>query len=196
MNKKQVPQELKYEKVELDLFEILNALDKKDYAYYDNLTEEQKKKIVPYMLAYWMSTIKGTENLSRYYLLSANEYANKYLFNEYIIKHPKLQWLMLCSISPGLGKQYHQYIPHIKDKISKYRENANVKDIKDYFLKIYPKADNSSINEIAKAYVEQQKRKTYLGEIFPSMKITDIDLLNELITDDDIKQYERDRGNI
>lgn len=194
--KKQTPTELKYEKVELDLFEVLNALDKKDYFYYDSLTEEQKKKVVPFMLIHWMSAIKGAENVSKYYVLSANEYGNKYLFNEFVSKHPKLQWLMLCGISPDKGKQYHQWIPHIKDKVAKYKENANLKDIKDYFTKIYPKADANNVSEISKAYVTEQKRKTYLAELFPNMKITDIDTLNELITDEDIQQYERDRGNL
>ncbi len=185
----------KFEKVDVDLFEVLAALDKKDYGYYDKLTEEQKRKVVPFMLIHWMSAIKGSEGLSRYYIMSTNEYANKYLFAEFVQKHPKLQWLMLCSASPGLGKQFHQWIPHIRDKVGKYKEAATQKEIKEYYTKIYSKADPSDIDELSKVYVSQQKRKMHLGQIYPNMKITDLEALNELITDSDIEQYEKDRGN-
>jgi hypothetical protein len=194
--KKSVPKEEKFEKQDIDLFEVLAALDKKDYGYYDRLTEDQKRKFVPFMLTHWMSAIKANEGLSRYYVMSTNEYANKYLFNEFIGKHPKLQWLMLCSSSPGLGKQFHQWIPHIRDKVTKFKENATIKEIKEYYAKIYPKADDSSLQEIAKTFVEEQKRKMYLAKVYPNMKITDIEALNQIVTDKDIEQYEKDRGNI
>lgn len=186
----------KFEKTDVDLFEVLNALDKKDYGYYDRLSAEQKKKVVPFMLVHWMSAIKGSEGLSRYYVMSTNEYANKYLFAEFVQKHPKLQWMMLCSSSPGMGKQFHQWIPHIRDKVIKYKEGATLKEIKDYYTKIYPKADTDSINEVSKAFVVDQKRKMHLGQIFPNMKISDLEVLNQVVTDEDINQYERDRGNL
>jgi hypothetical protein len=177
------------------LFDILAAIDKKDYGYYDRLTDEQKKKIVPFMLTHWMSAIKGSEGLSRYYVMSTNEYANKYLFAEFVQRHPKLQWMMLCSASPGLGKQFHQWIPHIRDKVIKYKEAATLKEIKDYYTKIYPKADSESIGEVSKAYVTEQKRKMHLGQIYPHMKVADLEVLNQIVSDEDIEQYERDRGN-
>lgn len=193
--KVQLSKDEKFEKVEVDLFEVLAAIDKKDYAFYDKLTDEQKRKIVPFMLTHWMSAIKGSESLSRYYVMSTNEYANKHLFSEFVQRHPKLQWLMLCSASPGLGKQFHQWIPHIRDKVGKYKEAATVKEIKEYYTKIYAKADPSDIDELSKVYVVQQKRKMHLSQIYPNMKIADIDVLNEIVSDDDIEQHEKDRGN-
>jgi hypothetical protein len=195
-SKKNVPKEEKIEKQDIDLFEVLAALDKKDYSYYDALSDEQKKKIVPFMLTHWASAIKGSENISKYYVMSTNTYANTYLFSEFVQRHPKLQWMMLCCISPGLGKQFHQWIPHIRDKVSKYKETATQKEIKEFYSKIYPKADTDSINEISKEFVKEQKRKVQLGQLYPYMKISDIETLNQLITDTDIEQYERDRGNL
>ena len=193
--KPQLAKDEKFEKVDVDLFEILAALDKKDYGFYDRLTDEQKKKIVPFMLTHWMSAIKASEGLARYYVMSTNEYTNKYLFNENVQKHPNLAWLMLCAASPGLGKQFHQWIPHIRDKVTKYKEAATLKEIKEYYAKIYPKADAESITEVSKAYVTEQKRKMYLGQIYPNMKVADLEVLNQIVTDDNIEQYERDRGN-
>jgi hypothetical protein len=190
-----VPVDEKFVDQDLDLFEVLAALDRKDYDYYDRLSPEQQKKFVPFMLVKWMSAIKGSDGASRYYVMSTNEYANKYLFNEYVQKHPKLQWQMLCAASPGIGKQFHQWIPQIKEKVSLLREPAVQKDVKEYYKKIYPKVSDSDITEISKAFVSDQRRKMYFASVFPYMKIEDIEVLSELVTDEEIEQYEKDRGN-
>jgi hypothetical protein len=43
--------------------------------------------------------------------------------------------------------------------------------------------------------IEEHKKKCYLAEVFPSMKLSDIEMLSQVITEKDIKQYEQDRGN-
>lgn len=185
----------KFDKVDFDLFDALNALDKKDYGYYDRLSEEQKKKFVPFMLIHFLSSVKGNRDLQAYYVMSTNHHANKYLFNELVQKHPKLQWLMLVASSPGIGKQFHQYIPHIKDKVAKLREVAKTKDIEEYYKKIYNKADPSIIKELTSEYMSQQKRKVYLAQKFPELKLEDVEVLNKIITNLEIQQYEHDSGN-
>jgi hypothetical protein len=193
--KVKTPTDEKLEKQDFDLFDALNALDKKDYGYYSRLTPEQQKKFVPFTMIQWLSAIKGSEGLSRYYVMSTAEYANKYLFNENIQKHPKLQWLMMCASSPGVGKQFHQWIPNISPKVSKLQAPAKLKDIKEYYKKIYPRADSDDIDAVSEAFVASQRRKLKLAELFPNMKLTDIETLNETITEDQLKQYERDLGN-
>jgi len=193
--KKTTPTEEKFEGQDFNLFDALAAMDKKDYGYYDRLTEEQQKKFVPYMMTHWMSAIKGSGDVQGYYLRSVDYHANKHLFNEYVQKHPKLQWYMLCASSPGLGKQFHQWIPHLGSKVTSLKEPAKVKEIKEYYTKIYPKVDSDDIDEIAKAFVLEHKRKCYLAETFPNLKQSDIEVLSQLVTDEDIKQYEKDRGN-
>jgi hypothetical protein len=190
-----IPQDEKLENQDFNLFEAIAALDKKDYGYYDRLTEEQQKKFVPYMMTHWMSAIKGSGDVQGYYLRSVDYHANKHLFNEYVQKHPKLQWYMLCASSPGLGKQFHQWIPHLGSKVTSLKEPAKAKDIKEYYTKIYPKVDSDDIDEIAKAFVQEHKRKCYLAETYPNLKQSDIEVLSQLVTEEDIKQYEKDRGN-
>jgi hypothetical protein len=193
--KKSTPVDEKFESQDFNLFDALTAMDKKDYAYYDSLSEEQQKKFVPYMMTHWMSAIKGSGDVQGYYLRSVDYHANKHLFNEYVQKHPKLQWYMLCASSPGLGKQFHQWIPHLGSKVTSLKEPAKVKEIKEYYTKIYPKVDSDDIDEIAKAFVQEHKRKCYLAELYPNLKQNDIELLSQLVTEEDIKQYEKDRGN-
>ena len=189
------PVDEKFEKVDFDLFDALAAMDKKDYGYYDRLTEEQQKKFVPYMMTHWMSAIKGNAGLSSYYLMNTDYTANRHLFNEYVQKHPKLQWLMLCAASPGLGKQFHQWIPHLSGKIAQLKESPKEKDIRDYFTKIYPKASGANLYAISEEFVTTQKKKVYLANEFPHLKIEDIETLATITTDKDIAQYEKDHGN-
>ena len=191
--KPQLAKDEKFENVDVDLFAVLAALDNKDYGFYDKLTDEQKKKIVPFMLTHWMSAIKGNTGLSSYYLMNTDYTANKHFFT--VQQHPKLQWLMLCAASPGMGKQFHQWIPSISQKVAKLEVSPKLKDIKDYYKKIYPKADLDDIDAVSEAYVESHKKKMYLAELYPDMKLSDIEMLSETVTDEQIKQYEKDRGN-
>jgi len=194
--KKNIPVEDKLEKQDFPLFEAIEALDKKDYYFYDRLTEEQQRKFIPFMLIKYLSYVKGSREVSGYYTLSTNYHANKYFFNENVQKHPKLQWLMLCAASPGIGKQYHPWMPQIKESVSKLRDSAKQKDTVDYYKKVYPKASEAEITEIAKVFVQEHKRKMYFASIFPEMKYEDIDILSQITTDETIEKYEKDRGNI
>jgi hypothetical protein len=195
MATKKTPVEEKFEKQDFDLFDALIALDKKDYSYIDRLTEEQQRKFVPYMMTHWMSQIKANSGLQAYYVRSVDYHANIHLFNENVQKHPKLQWLMLCASSPGLGKQFHQWIPHLSTKVSQLKETPKEKDVKDYFGKVYPKTDDGSLQEISKEFVNEHKKKTYLAKQYPDLKYTDIELLSSLVTEEDIRRDEEDRGN-
>ena len=195
MATKKTPVEEKFEKQDFDLFDALIALDKKYYGYIDRLTEEQQRKFVPYMMTHWMSQIKANSGLQAYYVRSVDYHANQHLFNENVQKHPKLQWLMLCASSPGLGKQFHQWIPHLSTKVSQLKETPKEKDVKDYFGKVYPKTDDGSLQEISKEFVNEHKKKTYLAKQYPDLKYTDIELLSSLVTEEDIRRDEEDRGN-
>jgi hypothetical protein len=185
----------KFQNIEFNLFEALEAIDKKDYGYYDRLTVEQQKKFVPFMLIHWVSAIKGRSEVQDYYLRSTDYHANKYLFNEYVQKHPKLVWMMLCASSPNLGKQFHQYIPHIKERVAKLKESPKSKDIKEYYKKVYPKASSSDIDLITEVFITSHKKKMYIANKFPELKFDEIELLAELITDAEIEEYEKDSGN-
>lgn len=189
------PKDEKFEGQDFDLFEALTALDKKDYSYIDRLTEEQQKKFVPYMMTHWMSAVKSNGGVQGYYLMSVDYNANKHLFNEYVQKHPKLQWLMLCAASPGLGKQFHQWIPHLSTKVTQLKETPKPKEVREYFSKIYTKVSDDDLVDISEAFVSEHKKKTYLAKKYPNLKQSDIETLAAIVTDDEIKQYEKDSGN-
>ncbi len=193
--KKTTPIDEKFDRQDFDLFKALEALDKKDYGYYDRLSEEQQKKFVPFMMTHWMSQIKAKGGLGEYYIRSVNHYSNQHLFNEYVMNNPKLQWLMLCASSPGMGKQFHQWVPHLSRKVTTLKETPSVKEAKDYFSKIYPNASTSDLNLIGESFVDEHKKKVYLANQYPNLKHEDIEILSNLISEDDIRKYEQERGN-
>ena len=193
--KAKAPADEKFDKHDFGLFDALAALDRKDYSWYDALTEEQRKKFVPKIMTDWMSAVKGSGDMQAVYLRGTNEMANMFLFNDVLAKHPKLQWLMLCAASPGRGKQFHQWIPKIGLGVSKLKEKAVAKDISAYYGKIYSKESADTIAELTKAFMEEHKRKLYLSKAFPNMKLADIETLFALVTERDIENYNKERGN-
>ena len=102
---------------------------------------------------------------------------------------------MLCSASPGIGKQFHAWIPQIKQGVAKLKDKAVPKDIKDYYKKIYPQLSASELTEIAKLFCEQHKRKMYFAEKYPNLKFDEVELLSGIITDSEIEEYEKELGN-
>jgi hypothetical protein len=104
--------------------------DKKNRGFYDELTDEEKKKFSNYLMIRWGSTVDGSADLQGFYVISCNERLNKNFFA--INRHPKLQWLTCTTVSPGLGTQRHQWIAAGKKK----PKNALMKTL----MELYPNA--------------------------------------------------------
>jgi hypothetical protein len=104
--------------------------DRKNRAFYDDLTDEEKKKFSPYLMIRYGSTVVGSADLQAYYLMSCNERLNKNFFDINTTHHKKLQWLMATTVSPGMGNQYHQWIA------PKKKENNN--KAAKFFRELYP----------------------------------------------------------
>lgn len=193
MAKAKTPADEKFTNVDFNLFEALEAMDRKDYGYYDRLTAEQKNKFPGYMLLLWASYVKGTHQIAN--LKRVNRIANYNFLDDAVRNDDKLQWLLLCAASIGKGKQYREFLPNLTPKVVKLQNKANLEDVKKYFSKIHPNVDQELIDEISKLYTQQQHRKCYIAEKYPHLKYDEIELLNELLTDEEIQSYERDSGN-
>lgn len=141
----------------LDLKKVMRAIDNKDYAFYDNLSAEDKKLFSPYLSLKWAANVTGNADLQSYYVLSTNERLNKNFWN--ISKHHKLCWLCMVAASPGMGDQYHYWLTKKKDGTS------SKKKLRDAML-----------------------------QIFPTYKESDIDLMIQTNTEQDIAEWLKQRG--
>lgn len=117
----------------IPLNEVLTALDKKDRAWYRNLSDERKKAFSAWMMMRYCSSVQGRKQLD--YLFFTNEFVNQNFAD--ISKHPELQWLLLTACGQG-KKENHQYI---KPPNSRKRKNK----IQEFLTTIYPHAKYDEI---------------------------------------------------
>ena len=125
--------------------------DRKNRKFYDELSDEERKKFSNYLMIRWGSAVQGSRELQEFYVIATNERLNKRFFD--INRHPRLQWLTATTVSPGLGTQRHPWIaprkkepgasgirkqlaemyPHLKDDEVELMSRINTKkDIDDY----------------------------------------------------------------
>jgi hypothetical protein len=139
----------------LDLFnQVLPAIDRKDYNFYDNLTDEQKKEFKQQSILHmrWGCSLDVDDRiLQHYYVASFNHRANKNFFNVY--NHPKLQWLLIAASSPKLGKYRRKWLGKKKAKDPK-------DDIKKQLANIYPTYKEEDL-EVLSNFVTKKELKQY-----------------------------------
>lgn len=83
----------------LDIFKILGQLNKKDRDFYNRLTDDEKKQVLPYLLMRWMS---GCSDQAQIFIL--NEVVNPYVFA--LHRHKPLISYLLTVPTDGKFKKY------------------------------------------------------------------------------------------
>ena len=116
------------------------AYDRKDRAYYDKFTDEQRKAFSTYLMLKYGANVSGSADMQAYYLMATNERVNKHFFE--INKHTKLQWLCCTSVSPQMGNQFHYWLKGKK----KEGDNKSQK----FLAKLYPAMKSDEIDLLAK----------------------------------------------
>jgi len=124
----------------LNIGNEMRVFDRKDRAFYDNLTDEERRKFSNYLMIRWGSSVEGSRDLQEFYVIATNERFNKHFFN--VSKHPKLQWLMATTVSPGMGTHRHTWIA------PKKRE-AGLSAKKKRLQEIYPHYKDDEIDVMA-----------------------------------------------
>lgn len=135
----------------------MQQFDHKNRQFYDDLTDEERKKFSNYLMIRWGSAVRGSRELQEFYVIATNERLNRNFFA--VNRHPRLQWLMATTVSPGLGSQDHVWIA--------------------------PKKKETGSNEV----------KKMLLDLYPTMKITDIETLALMIDRKELKEYLREHGS-
>jgi hypothetical protein len=118
----------------LNIANEMSQFDRKNRKFYEDLTDEERKKFSNYLMIRWGSAVQGSKELQEFYLIATNERFNKHFFA--INRHPKLQWLCATTVSPGMGAHRHSWIA-LKKK------EAGESGLKKQLLELYPnmKAD-------------------------------------------------------
>ena len=124
--------------------------DRKNRQFYDELTDEERKKFSNYLMIRWGSSVQGSRDLQEFYVIATNERLNKHFFATN--KHPRLQWLMATTVSPDMGTHRHQWIA------PKKRESGS-NDIKRQLMELYPNMKQADIEVLAALTTKQELRQ-------------------------------------
>ena len=135
----------------------MQQFDRKNRLFYDELTDDERKKFSNYLMIRWGSAVRGSRELQEFYVIATNERLNRHFFA--VNRHPRLQWLMATTVSPDLGAQDHPWIA--------------------------PKKKETGSNEVRKM----------LLDLYPTMKISDIETLAALVDRKELKEYLREHGS-
>lgn len=148
----------------LNINNEMRCFDLKDRAFYQELTDDERKKFSNYLMIRWGSSVQGSRELQEFYVISCNERLNKNFFS--LSKHPKLQWLCATTVSPDMGtfrhtwispkkkeaaagsiaKQLAELFPHLKDdELSLLASMTTKKDIENYIKDL----GNETKNDLA-----------------------------------------------
>lgn len=133
----------------LNIQNEMRAFDRKDRGFYDDLTEEEKRKFAPFLMIRWGAAVESSREMEEYYVIATNERLNRHFFSISTARHKKLQWLMATSVSPDLGTHRHPWIaPYKRDKAHNARMRA--------LAKIRPDLDDQELVVLAQITTDQE----------------------------------------
>ena len=114
------------QKISLDA--VLQALDSRDFGFYERLTDEERKGYSPFILMRYMSSLSPQSREQAYAVMMTNDICNIGFFN--LGKHPELQHKLLCLA--GLGRK--QYRPYVGSKNAKSKTRV----VDEFLMGLHP----------------------------------------------------------
>ena len=108
----------------------MKMFDHKVRDFYDELTDDERKKFAPFLMIRWGSAVEGSRDLQEFYV------------NINSTRHRKLQWLMATTVSPGLGPMRHNWIAPKK-------KEAGAGSIKKQLAELFPHYKPDEIDVMA-----------------------------------------------
>lgn len=138
----------------LDIKRELNAVNSKDYDFYTNLTDEEKKAFAPYVLMRYTCNPRSEDIVKEYFLDRTNEMVNKH---HWILSknHKNLLWKLYAAIGTGDRVDYQYFAAGKKEKANK---------IEKLLTELYPAMKLSDIKLMA-SFMDQSDKE----ELFDKM---------------------------
>ena len=135
----------------LDIKRELNAVDQKNYGFYDNLTDEEKKVFSPYILMRYTASVQGDREIQEWFLEMTNEMVNKN-FSDISKEHKALQWKLFAATGAGINC-YHPYLAAGK------KEKAN--KIEKLLVELNPAMKMSDIKLMASMMDKKDREELF-----------------------------------
>ena len=102
----------------LDIKRELAAINAKDYDFYNNLDEADKKSLSAFVLMRYISNPHGGQDIQEYFIETVNEYLNK---DHWLLSkdHKGLLWKLYAAAGPGTKCNYTYLAAGKKQKANK-----------------------------------------------------------------------------
>ena len=111
----------------LDIKEVLGNIDRKNYSWFSNLSEEEQKAFEPFVIMQFMSA--GSNNIEdEYFLEMTNEVLNKGF--TYTSLNKELFYRLCCVCGTG-NKSFHKFIRPVKNK------KSDMPNLERFFTELY-----------------------------------------------------------
>lgn len=131
--------------------------DSKNRLFFDELTDEERKKFSPFLMIRYGSSVSGSRDLQEFYLIATNERLNKKFFAVNTTQHKKLQWLMATTVSPGLGTFRHNWI-------SPKKKEPGAGSMRKQLSELFPHLKDDEVDLLAKITTKKEL-DIYLREL-------------------------------
>jgi hypothetical protein len=131
----------------LNITNEMQQFDRKNRAFYDELTTEERKKFSNFLMIRWGSSVEGSRDLQEFYVIACNERFNKHFFD--LGKHPKLQWLLATTVSPDIGTPRHTWIAPGK-------KQAGLSAKRKALMAIYPTYKDDEIDVMVQIVTQKE----------------------------------------
>jgi hypothetical protein len=131
----------------LDIFRVMEQIDKRNFNFYKTLTDEEKKAFSPLVIMRWISAVKGSREINEYYIQMVNEMINRNLWDPCLSKHPELLYMLLAQC--GIGQKVnHEWIKGFsREKKTK---------LNNFLKQYYPTASNSELDFLVSINSKEQ----------------------------------------
>lgn len=134
----------------LDIKRELQAVNGKNYDFYTNLTDEEKKAFAPYILMRYVSNPRS-KDAQEWCIERTNEFVNK---NHWLLskQHKTLLWKLYAGMGLGLNLDYQYLAAGKKEKANK---------IEKLLVELYPAMKMSDIKLLATMMTDKDKEELF-----------------------------------
>ena len=135
----------------LPIKDVLAAIDMGAKSVWDELSDEERKSVGFWLLNRYASSVKGNREKQELAVFKTNEFYNKN-WNELGMKHPKLQWQLICQAGNTGKIEFHPWIGFKK------KNGDNGKGIK-LLKEIYPNMKEDEIELLANISTKKELKQ-------------------------------------
>ena len=135
----------------LPIKDVLAAIDMGAKSVWNELNEEERKSVGFWLLNRYASSVKGNREKQELAIFKTNEFYNKN-WNELGMRHPKLQWQLICQAGNTGKIEFHPWIGFKK------KNGDNGKGIK-LLKEIYPNMKEDEIELLANISTKKELKQ-------------------------------------